>query len=86
MLNACMIDGFGWFNEADYRRSWLFCEFLFGSEARSIDATMWAFLACLRGFPVETSASAHLAARKNLVAYIDRIRARHWRDAGGGKA
>ena len=61
-------------------------DYLFGSEARVIDATMWAFLACLRGFPVETSASAHLAARKNLVAYIDRIRARHWRDAGGGKA
>ena len=24
MLTACMIDGFGWFREADYRRSWLF--------------------------------------------------------------
>jgi hypothetical protein len=24
MLQACMIDGFGWFEEADYRRSWLF--------------------------------------------------------------
>lgn len=24
MLHACMIDGFGWFRECDYRRSWLF--------------------------------------------------------------
>lgn len=23
MLSACMIDGFGWFEEADYRRAWL---------------------------------------------------------------
>jgi hypothetical protein len=24
MIDACMIDGFGWFKEADFRRSWLF--------------------------------------------------------------
>jgi hypothetical protein len=24
MLSACMVDGFGWFEPADYRRSWLF--------------------------------------------------------------
>jgi hypothetical protein len=24
MLRACMLDGFGWFHEADYRRLWLF--------------------------------------------------------------
>jgi len=24
VLTACMIDGFGWFKESDYRRSWLF--------------------------------------------------------------
>jgi hypothetical protein len=24
MIGACMLDGFGWFHEADYRRSWLF--------------------------------------------------------------
>ena len=24
MLGACMIDGFGWFHDADYRRTWLF--------------------------------------------------------------
>jgi hypothetical protein len=23
MINACMIDGFGWFGEDDYRRAWL---------------------------------------------------------------
>lgn len=24
MLHACMIEGFGWFRDSDYRRSWLF--------------------------------------------------------------
>jgi hypothetical protein len=24
MLAACMVDGFGWFEQTDYRRSWLF--------------------------------------------------------------
>jgi len=24
MISGCMIDGFGWFREDDYQRSWLF--------------------------------------------------------------
>ena len=36
MLRACMIDGFGWFTEASYRRSWLFfdeVDYLFPSDS-----------------------------------------------------
>lgn len=54
--------------------------YFLGDEPRSIDATVWAFLACTSGFTGESGITAHLASKKNLTAYVDRVRERHWKD------
>lgn len=56
-------------------------EYFFGESPRSLDATVWAFLACTAGFPGESGITAHLATKKNLTAYVDRVRERHWKGA-----
>ena len=56
-------------------------EYFLGPAPRSIDATVWAFLACTPGFTGDNGIGAHLATKKNLTDYVDRIRSRHWKDA-----
>jgi glutathione S-transferase len=55
-------------------------DYFFGAAPRSLDATVWAFLACTTGFTSDNGVRAHLAGKKNLAAYVDRIRERHWKE------
>lgn len=55
-------------------------DYFFGAAPRSLDATVWAFLACTSGFTAESGLTDHLRAMPKLVAYVDRVRARCWRD------
>lgn len=55
--------------------------YFLGDGPRSIDATVWAFLACTTGFPVKTSLHERIASKPNLTAYIERVRSRFWEKA-----
>ena len=59
-------------------------DFLLGARPRTVDATVFAFLESIGGFPLETGVRAGIEAHANLVAYRARVRARWWKDLAAG--
>jgi len=57
--------------------------FLLGDKPRTVDATVFAFVTSLLGFPAESRLRTHALAKANLVAYRDRIAARWWPELAG---
>jgi glutathione S-transferase len=55
-------------------------DFLFGTRPRTVDATIYAFVEAIAGFPLDSGVHRGIEAHKNLVAYRDRVRARWWKD------
>lgn len=55
-------------------------QYFLGDTPRSIDATVWAFMAAVQGFPVDNGVRLHQAKKANVIAYLDRIRTRYWKD------
>jgi glutathione S-transferase len=55
-------------------------DFLFGTRPRTTDATVFAFLEAIAGFPVDTGVRRALDTHANLRAFRDRVRARWWKD------
>lgn len=56
--------------------------FFLGDRPRTVDATVFAFVEAVLGFPVDSPLRAAVAAHANLVAYRQRIRDRWWKDLG----
>lgn len=56
--------------------------FFLGDAPRTIDATLYAFVEAVLGFPVDSPLKAAVGSHANLVAYRQRIRARWWKDLG----
>ena len=54
--------------------------FFLGDQPRTVDATVFAFIEALLGFPVDSPLKAAIGAHANLVAYRKRIRERWWKD------
>jgi glutathione S-transferase len=52
--------------------------FLLGEKPTSFDATVYAFLVAFADFPVESSIRTHVLETPNLVAYVERFKARFW--------
>jgi glutathione S-transferase len=55
-------------------------DFLFGARPRTVDASVFAFIEGIAGFPLDSPLKQHLLAHPNLVAYRDRVRTRWWKD------
>jgi len=55
-------------------------DFLYGARPCTVDASVFAFLEGILGFPLESPVQRHARSRANLVAYRDRVRARWWKD------
>ena len=56
--------------------------YLLGDVPRTVDATVFAFLEAILGFPVDSPMKAAVGSHANLVAYRKRIRDRWWKDLG----
>jgi glutathione S-transferase len=56
--------------------------FFFGERPRTIDATVFAFVEGILGFPVDSPLKAAVQSHANLVAYRQRVRARWFSDLG----
>lgn len=54
---------------------------LLGDAPRTVDATAWAFLYSLHDAPFDNAVRAKMKSLPNLVAYVERGRARYWSDA-----
>lgn len=54
--------------------------FLLGDTPRTVDATVFAFLEAVLGYPLDTPLKKHVQGLANLVAYRQRIRERWWAD------
>jgi glutathione S-transferase len=52
--------------------------FLMGERPGSWDATVYAFMESIGGFPLDSDVRRHLLGQANLVAYRDRVRAAYW--------
>lgn len=55
-------------------------DYLLGPQPSAVDAIVYAALASILDFPVDTAARDHLQAQPTLVAYTARMRARYWAD------
>ncbi len=55
-------------------------DFLFGEKPHTVDASVFAFVETLAGFPLDSPLQRHLHSHPNLVAFRDRVRARWWKD------
>jgi glutathione S-transferase len=55
-------------------------DFLFGKAPRTVDASVFAFIEGIAGFPLDSPLKRHLQGKPNLIAYRDRVRARWWKD------
>ena len=55
-------------------------DFLLGARPRTVDATIFAFLESIGGFPLESGVRAGIDAHANLLAYRARVRERWWKD------
>ena len=56
--------------------------YLLGDQPRTVDATVFAFVEAILGFPVDSAMKAAVGSHANLVAYRKRIRDRWWKDLG----
>ncbi|WP_441289907.1 glutathione S-transferase family protein [Sorangium sp. KYC3313] len=54
--------------------------FMLGTEPSSVDATVYALLASVLRFPVDSPLKRHAEAQPNLVAYCERMRQRYYAD------
>jgi glutathione S-transferase len=52
--------------------------FLFGEEPTSYDATLFGTIANVLAFPPDGALAKHTREKKNLVAFVDRVRERYW--------
>ncbi len=52
--------------------------FLLGDHPSTYDATVYAFLESIGGFPLDSEMKRHLLGQANLIAYRDRIRQKFW--------
>lgn len=55
--------------------------YLLGEAPSSVDATVYAFLVGVTGFPVRTSVTELIESKPNLTAYRARMRARFWSES-----
>jgi glutathione S-transferase len=52
--------------------------YLFGDAPTSFDATLYGFLANVLAFPAEGAVAKHARTKANLVAFVDRVKAKYW--------
>lgn len=57
-------------------------DFLLGERPHTVDASVYAFVEAVAGFPLDSLLNRHLASCPNLVAFRDRVRKRWWQDLG----
>ncbi len=55
-------------------------DFLLGERPRTVDASVYAFVEAVAGFPLDYPLKSHLASRTNLGAFRHRVRKRWWQD------
>jgi glutathione S-transferase len=55
-------------------------DFLFGDRPRTIDASIYAFVEAVAGFPLDSPRRNHVTSSLNLVTFRDRIRKHWWKD------